>query len=245
LKNLAILSMSRDPEAINELRLEVKKIKAIATLLKQSGKNKDFSTRLLKPLMHDSGIIRLAELNLKILRDHEFRNVNLEREQNGIIENGYVQISVKSEEYKEAVKTLEKKFEGSLFSLKNKEARNYFATIISELSIDFLWPIDKDRLHENRKKIKNLFYTIKVLPTRLKEKIGLNIKYLNQLQDDIGQWHDHSLTLALLCQHELNNEPVYFTISQKETELLEEIKKEVTFFDKKIGIEEGRVVIGE
>ena len=238
LKNLALVSISKDTEAIHELRLEQKKIKAIASLLKQADKNKNFSTKVLKPMVKVTGIIRMAEMNLKILHDHEFTNLNLEREQNSIIENGYTLISGNTEEYKEAVRTLEKHFDQEVDDLKNNDAKNYFTTIISELSIDFLWPVDKDRLHENRKKIKNLIYAIKVLPPKLQENIGLNIKYLEQLQEGIGQWHDYKLTLDLLDQHELNNEPVYFTIRHKETELLVEIKKEVAFFDKKIVMKE-------
>src|SRR2546423_1104940 len=95
LKNLDTLCTVSDSEALHDLRLNAKKVKGLTDLLKSSSKHpKNFSTKLIRPLFQQTGAIRIADLNLKTLKEYQFQNKNLELEQNSIIDRGYKLLSI-------------------------------------------------------------------------------------------------------------------------------------------------------
>ena len=229
--NLAILSTTNDPVAVHELRLHSKKINSVINLLNWAGGQEMFSTKPLRKMVSEAGNTRLAELNLKTLQELGYKNEDIEHEQNKIIEKGYSLLRKRIKAYEKNIGVVEQKFASSVFDVKNKQVLIFFLTVINQLSIDFFWPIDRNKLHENRKKIKDLIYVYKILPENLQRKIALNMDYLDRLQEQIGIWHDLELALVFLNEQQLDNEPVYVSIKEKQAGLYELIKMEVQVFD--------------
>lgn len=228
INNLSTLSISNDSEALHKLRLDAKKIMTIALLLDIHKHN---LFRPLKVIMQHAGNIRMAELNLQTFKDNDYHNPVLERELAGIIEKGYILMCIRNEKYESDVRLLRKRYENSLADVRNQMAIDFFTAIIGELSIAFLLQAVQEELHENRKKMKYLLYAYRVMPAQLKTNIGLNEKYLDHLQEDIGLWHDLELALVLLANKGLNNEVIYRQIKQRQNEIFVRIKNEAEFFE--------------
>jgi CHAD domain-containing protein len=237
-KNFRAIRQSPDSDSVHDLRIESKKLKAIAALLNQTnGGAVHLSIKQMKPLIRQTGTIREAELHLKTLYEHEFGRNGLEQEQKDCIKNGYALLHNNGNDYEAGIKAVKKRFTKSVCGVKNSEARNYIDTIVDQLILHFLWPIDIEQLHEARKKIKNLVYIIDLLPQKLQARINIKIKYLDQLQELIGQWHDLTLTLHLLQSTKLDKDPAFTAMKAKEAALLEQIKKEVEYFPGKVFVQ--------
>jgi CHAD domain-containing protein len=229
------LSLLHDPGQIHVLRLHGKKIKAVAALMVSAGGcEKDFSLRLIQPLIRCAGDIRMAEMNLKTLHECNFNQGGILGEQARVIEKGYAILRAENDQFKTDLADARDRFLGSLKNVKNRVIKKYYDGIIQMLSLAFLWPVDEEQLHENRKHIKNMIFIMKLLPGKLKKEIGLNTKYLDLLQEDIGRWHDLTLTSCVLSEHRLEQDPVFCQIKLKEKSLLECIKAEAAYFDEKV-----------
>lgn len=236
--DLKTLRKTPDDEALHELRLSAKKIKAMVSLLKATAKNgHKFSTRQVKPLFQQTGAIRTARLNLKTLRDHQINNRTLQMLLNDVINYEYNDLCSKYKNYKKTINKLQDKFTSALSGIKDKDVKNYYKKNISRLSISFLWPVDIGALHENRKVIKNLLYINKALPPSLQRSIMLDVKYLDKLQEKIGQWHDFDMARDLLNQHGLIHIAGYASVFCQQMKLMECIKNDVDFFGDKVALD--------
>jgi CHAD domain-containing protein len=237
-KNFRAIQQSPDADSVHDLRVEAKKLKAFSALLNQAnGRAGHLSIKQMKPLIRQTGVIREAELHLKTLYEYEFGSNGLEQEQKECIKNGYALLHNNGNTYKAGIKAVKKRFSKPVRTLKNKEVRNYIDSIIDQLILHFLWPIDTEQLHEARTKIKNLVYIVEMLPQKLQVKININIKYLDPLQELIGQWHDLNLTLHLLQNKNLDKDPSFTAMKAQEVALLEQIKKEVEYFAGKVVVQ--------
>lgn len=232
LKNFGDICLSPDPEAVHDLRVEAKKIKAIAPLLAPA-EDRNF-LKPIKPLIRKTATIREAELHLQTLLEYELADQRLQQELEANIQNSYGLIHAGQKQYKRAIKTVLKRFDRAAGPLKDSAVENYSAFMVDQLTWHFLWPLDKEQLHLARAKAKSLMYTIRMLPDKLQKKSNLNLSYLDQVQEQIGLWHDLNLTLALLVQKQLTKEPAFKKISEKEAGLFEEVKNAVHYFDKKV-----------
>jgi CHAD domain-containing protein len=231
IKNLSTLSISNDREAIHELRLDGKKIMTIAVLLNIHKSN---LFKSLKMIMKHAGNIRMAELNLQTLKDNDYHAPGLTKELEAIIEKGYILICIKNENYKTDIRLLKRRYENSLIDVKDQMAIGFFTTSMDELGSAFLLQKEPEELHENRKKMKHLLYAYRLLPGKLKREINLDKKYLDQLQEEIGLWHDLELALTLLDNKGLNNEGIYCKIKQKQKEVLKKIRNETKIFKERV-----------
>jgi CHAD domain-containing protein len=232
---LKILSETKDPEAIHKLRLEVKKIRALSVLLREiSGNVKLFSTKSLKSVFQLAGRIRLAELNLKILSDFNFSQPALEEDEKKLAALGYELIKARSEAFLEETRSGKKPFTNSIRDIKNNVLRSWFNKSFNDLSIFFLWPVQKEGLHEKRKNIKELNAIFKICPNNLVKELNPDQHYLDNLQELIGQWHDLSVFSNMILSLGLTEDPGYACLKTKEKELFETVLKEATGFDLKI-----------
>src|SRR2546423_393256 len=150
LHNLDILAEILDDEAIHDLRLHSKKVKAISAILKSGSKNKNFSTKAVKPLFQQTGAIRTANLNLQIIKKYQINHKGIVNEQRKIINEAYSILHGNKSPYKKTIKKIKKKYSKELYPLKDDKALAYYKDNINYLSINFLWPIDVQQLHDNR-----------------------------------------------------------------------------------------------
>ena len=236
-ENLSILSISPDSEALHQLRLHAKKIRTIELL---SELHKHHFTAPLKLMVQQAGDTRSAELTLQTLEKFDYQNGALKQELNAIAGRGYEAMLQNSEQYKEVIDSVNKELEKQLDDIKEERVIAFFILLVEELGAALLWPVQEKDLHENRKRLKNLLYAYRFLPKKMREKFDFNEKYLDNLQEQIGQWHDLEMALVLLEEKGLKHEPVYTAIKKKQEEMFDVIKKQAQMFSQKTKVKHGK-----
>ncbi len=230
------ICVETDKETLRQIRVNAKKIKALAQLLKACSKhNHSFSVKPLKDLFHHIGEIRTAQLNAAMVKEYELQSNGFEKEQDAIIQKESKVLCEKQKSYKQNIKKLERRFERKLSKIKDNDIIDYYSNNLQTLSFNFIPPIDPDILHDSRKVIKNLLFPLKVLPTPLVKKLNLNETYLDNLQDLIGQWHDAEVMLQLLSNKNSRNiDAEHNALEIRKNKLFDAIQHLTHSFGKKV-----------
>lgn len=229
-KNIDSLCVTWDKEKLHDLRLNAKKIKAIVSLLKACLPANKLSIKKLKELFDHAGEIRTAQLNIEALHASDIQNEQLEKQQNEIIERESYELCRRRKTYNTNIKKLRKNIEISSNKIKTKNIISFYEERLEELSVNFLPPVNEATLHDNRKIIKTLLLALKALPKSLQKQININKKYLDELQDMIGKWHDTIIVSDLLATNGLHEQE---TVKDKKEKQLETIKNLTNSFDVK------------
>ena len=114
--------------------------------------------------------------------------------------------------------------------IKTNQVKLYYYKNVEKLRFDFSTPIKEDALHESRKIIKNLLLALKALPKSLQAQLTINKKYLDDLQDKIGKWHDMIVTLEMLPANDGNHQSL---VDKKQEQFLA-IKSMADVFNEKV-----------
>lgn len=232
--NLVEIGNNIDKDKLHELRLHSKKAKAVTSFLQESLdiKNK-YSIKELKELFDCAGNIRTAQLNLETIKLAAINNDAFEKCQQSIIDNEAKKLIARKADFKEQINTLEKRLYSNLHDVSNKAAISFYHKNLRLLR-DNLLVIDENQLHDNRKIIKKLLYTLKLLPSLVAKKISLNKGYLDTLQDLIGKWHDTVITLEQLAVAGITDENELAQLRRNQWQIFKTITKEIANFDSNI-----------
>jgi len=229
--NLDALCLEWNSDKLHDLRMNAKKIKAAINLLKNcAGHKKKFSIKKLKELFDHAGEIRTAQLNAEALHENHIQNDKFEKDQNEIIERESSELCKRKKTYIRNIKKLKKSLVLHSSQIKNKSIILYYHKMLEELQSDFLQVVKEEVLHDNRKKIKNLLLALKALPKSLQIKINIDKKYLDELQDKIGKWHDTTIMLDILPKEDTG----YQLLNDKKQMQLKEIKNLTNVFKDKM-----------
>ncbi|MHB8208917.1 CHAD domain-containing protein [Mucilaginibacter sp.] len=174
-----------EQEKLHEFRVEVKKIKAFL-ILADSAAPKSRLLKKFKPIdriFRRAGKIRSASINMKI----NSSVIPIKQRQQ--------QLSIADQKFRrnrrhdmEKIKHAGKQLEGSIKSINNIHISLFYEKHLQQIS-GFLKQGDfSGSLHECRKQLKILLYNYRLVGPLLV--IKLNERYLDQLQQAIGDWHD-------------------------------------------------------
>jgi CHAD domain-containing protein len=171
--NLRKFAGSQDAEALHQLRVALKKIKALAHFSRGCGGKKmvrDFAG--LKPMFKEAGVIRDADkTNQEELRTTTTRHFVAHIKQ-----------------YRRQGKRAGKRLVSTVRAVPTSCIRDWYARQI--VSTGILLIATGDELHRARKQIKEMLYMEKILPDALRVELRLDTGYLDRLQEAIGEWHD-------------------------------------------------------
>lgn len=199
--HLLAFCKTRNPEELHRFRVQVKRITALVLYLQKDPKGRDISQKLkpLKSIFQQAGRIRSAHINLRLIGQYSLHNPIFKNEQETIAKSETGRFCIKRGKYVKTLKRLRKAFSGNFQDIDDKFVSSLYQKQLKQLSRLFAQPdAPVGKLHNNRKKIKNLLYLHEALPKPLAGKINLNTPYLDRLQDAIGKWHDVVLGIELL-----------------------------------------------
>jgi CHAD domain-containing protein len=186
--SLSRFCKTRDHEEIHKLRVEFKKIKALVSLVKECNKNsiipREFESA--KIVYRRAGVVRDAfvahQQQSLIAGDVSLSdNVFLTQASDDFCMKEQLHLSVLND-WKV---TVSKQFE----NVSNACAISFYRKWLSSLSEKFV-SIEEEELHECRKIIKRLMYLYPLMSEQIRQSLGINISYLDTLQEEIGKWHD-------------------------------------------------------
>lgn len=187
---LADFAASSSPEALHQLRVEIKKLRAFARFaVPKAGE----TVEALRKMFRKAGQIREADLNLLLIKKYRLTNATLEAGQSRLLRQRSRSFRAYTAYYGgqtgKAVAILIQK----LKPLRNRRIKRWFKDQLRKTATLLTAPFP-DQLHNARKKIKALLYVHALAPGRL----PLNTDYLHVLQEQIGRWHDVAVAAALV-----------------------------------------------
>jgi len=194
---------SQDEESIHRLRITIKKMKAFARFSKAcSGKDTVGDIDLLKKMYRQAGVIRDAGNHLHLLEQvhpaPEFYRQEQQQLQSAATETFIGHIG----QYRREGKKTHRRLVADIHTIRLDRIRDWYATELIGISV--LLTASGDRLHKARKQIKDLLYVLRLLPSRLVKELRLDEKYLDQLQEAIGQWHDAWIVVGVWAGKDLS-----------------------------------------
>jgi CHAD domain-containing protein len=189
IKNLENFSVNQDPECVHDLRVNIKKLRAVCSFLRKAGQEKLLPKRILGGLFDDAGEMRDLQMNIKLMEQFDQPKQVLET------------LKVNEEKLAETfvlkipgyMKEVNRNQNSIIFSNEDpgkKHVKNYFDKMINKCIALLAGPKDPENLHRFRMLIKKLMYVLDALPRNLARPVGLNVKYLERLQKKAGEWHD-------------------------------------------------------
>jgi CHAD domain-containing protein len=214
-----------DQEELHQFRVQVKKLRALLTLLDSvSAKNKlskDF--RPVRKIFKHCGDIRNAYINLQLGVRYQFKNQGFIDKQLYIIENGTFEIKKQGKAYLKIMKQTHDTLEKDLVSVSDNEINEFYKTQLEQIARALTDLQFNDDLHGCRKQIKNLLYNRKIAGKALEGKLQVNNDYLDKLQGSIGDWHDNILAIELFSSPEVDDKPVVTKLKRQNTRLKKSI----------------------
>ncbi len=198
-KHLKLYRKHPEPELIHDIRVDIKKIRALASFLKKQYKGKPLpKLKALNSIFSKAGEVRDLEINIRLLEELSHDNPLLlnelkeRKERSGILFRKNIPAYIKTvKEIKSALKIPSKKPEKEF-------VKKYFDKLIEKADAYLHHPERKKELHEFRITIKKMMYVYDALPANLQDQCSLNQKYIVQLQEKAGEWHDTYTSLTFL-----------------------------------------------
>jgi CHAD domain-containing protein len=240
---VSLISKKRSRRSANyyhDLRIEIKKIKALFELLQfySSKFNRKSSLRPFKKLFEKAGSIREIQMERKMLAKYLQQTQSRYLDILLNVQNKYEQSFTQIKFTKVVEEILSKKKRvGKFFAdIKRKAAEAYVVKmkrkIIKMLSVE----LDDKDVHEVRKKLKTLHYNIAQLQV---ESEILDGKQWTRFLDLLGRWHDCEVAIRHLKKfvrktkngrvrvEEVSN--ILFNLTREKARLLARINRSATF----------------
>jgi CHAD domain-containing protein len=214
-----------DQEELHQFRVQVKKLRAMLTLLDSPSAKRKLS-RDFKPvrrIFQHCGNVRNAYINLQLGVRYKLQNQEFIDKQLYTIENGTIEIKEQGKEYLKIIKSVHNKLESDLTAISDKEINEFYKAQLEQISGALADLQFNDELHDCRKRIKTLVYNRKIANDALDGKLPINTDYLDKLQSNIGDWHDNILAIGLFSSPEVDDKPVVTKLKQQNTRLKKSI----------------------
>ncbi|PKL84772.1 MAG: hypothetical protein CVV22_11340 [Ignavibacteriae bacterium HGW-Ignavibacteriae-1] len=199
LRSYHLFNEFENPQDLHKMRLEMKKISSFVLFLTLINKNSKWNKQLkaFRPVFKKAGLVRMAQLNLNLAEKYQLADLEIIEMQNAVLDNHLMEFRMKYYDNTEKLSRSLKKISREISRIKEKDIKSFYKYQVNVLA-ELLNSSEIERhLHECRKRIKNLIYTYRFMPSKLKDKVYLNDEYLDEIQEQIGEWHDLDETILL------------------------------------------------
>lgn len=191
-----------DEKSLHQLRVEMKKLKALLKFLHQQYKKHKLkkASHKLKKLFHVTGDIREYQLITKWLRDNECRSIEEvyfnERELKKQIQ--YFQACMP--QHKKDVKDILIKTEKYVKETSEAVAEHYVDDLYEQVEKICMKDLPMKEWHNLRKRIKQWIYALDWIKKKEAQKYKETLEYYNNLQHATGDWHDMNVIENMLTE---------------------------------------------
>lgn len=202
-RQLYAFSGSGSHDALHKLRVEIKKIRAFVELYK--GKiGTTGQLKAVRKIFHRAGIIREANINLQMMKRLHIKQPEFNAEETHVIRRESERFHLHPDRYEKHIRNNIRSLLKVIRPIRNRSIKHWFSRQLKAIAGIFT-ASSTDQFHLARKRIKRLIYIHGMLHKRLTLKLKINIAYLDQLQDAIGEWHDTTVAAELLIDRNTGN----------------------------------------
>ncbi len=233
-----------DQDDLHQFRIYVKKLKAMLTLYSFKPENKGLLKHFkpVKRVFGKAGNVRNAYVNLKLGEKHRLNDEHFNHHQQKTLDKELEEFKNKGSKYLKQLKKTHTALQNNLQRMHNKTIRNFYQDKLAQAGVFFTAPNFGEEMHTARKNIKLLVYNQALAAKALKNKQQINLNYLDELQNAIGQWHDHNLALETLSKTNAAGEEAVINIKNSNAYLEQEILELAENFKERVGTVEDAAV---
>lgn len=191
------------PEELHDFRVEIKKLRALFFFLESvdSKKIHKHSIKKLRTIFREAGTVRSLDVSLNLIKAFKLKlPATAKSKLQKKLKSATATFHEDHKKYGKQLQEIRHDLNKQIFSVSDQQSRKFFQEAIKDLDKTFRGPTDKIDWHESRKTIKILLY----IATIKKEKQP-DTKYLHDLQENIGQWHDTQMAMELLKAYAAKN----------------------------------------
>ena len=229
-----------DQELLHDFRVQVKRLRGMLIMLDvYSSKQLLRYFKPVKKIFKQGGQIRDAYLHLQAGVNYHIENPKFMESQQLVIDEGIENFKVRKEEYLKTLKKAHSEIEDNLQQISNKNIVDYYITELKQIAATLAVIKFDDTLHSCRRQIKILIYNLKFTRKALADKLQVNENYLDDLQGEIGNWHDNILAVELFSVPEINEKLIVAKLKRQNTRLKRSvINKAAGFWAKATTVEQ-------
>lgn len=228
---------TRDPEALHQFRIQVKRLKALLRYLQNAGKEayKTGQLTTLQSIFKHAGRIRSAQNTMSLLQQYAVTDPLVERKLETIEKKETERFCRKGNGYIRSVKEVLERYGQGFQEIEDQQINRLYRKQWKKLTRFFKRPPwATGELHNARKRIKNLNYLYKVLPKKMTRPWKLDEAFLDQLQHSIGVYHDIVLLLEFLKKEGYAHEKQMRVIQREKDGLYRDIQRLSEGFERKV-----------
>ncbi|HYG49817.1 MAG TPA: CHAD domain-containing protein [Flavobacteriales bacterium] len=194
LERLDHFSKHADPEDLHQLRVEIKKTKALLKFYLRPKKAFNELFAPVRKLFKEAGELRTIQLTLELMDNYAIENTRMEDKLNKQLLYVNLNFCKHIEKKRKSASRSIKRFDAYLKPVKKSSIHRRIHKKKDEIEACLRTSkTDLSSLHDCRKKMKILMYVLNGLKPGYAKKAFIDIKKLDKLQDLIGKWHDLQL----------------------------------------------------
>lgn len=199
--HLYAFSETKDIEELHRLRVEIKKIFSLIALQQFKTLKPEFPNyiKFARTIFSKAGKIRNIQLALQINAEYSGKDSNQSEMQRSKLASLINEFSPRTAVYVELLRETERVLLRNTCDIENSRIFNWYEEELQKLARVL---IDKKNyqknMHEARITIKKLLYVYSFLHKKTREKLNLDKRYLCELEEKIGKWHDTAVSVKIL-----------------------------------------------
>ena len=181
-----------EQDQLHQLRVQIKKLKSLLLLFSVNERNKKL-LRIFKPvkkIFHDAGMIRDAHIHLQLADEFGIKHSAFYQQQAELLADETAKFCQAGRKHMKDINRTGKRLTSALKRIDATHITSFYRSELDSIALTLAKREFNEDMHECRKQIKNLLYNQK-LATKIKNgNFRINIPYLDQVQEALGQWHD-------------------------------------------------------
>jgi len=214
-------------ENIHQFRVSVKKLRAFFVLLDDTLSQNKLS-KIFKPvrkIFRHAGEIREAYLNLQMSSRYNMNNEAFILSQVDEMDRSIGTFKESAKKYRKIIDQVHEAIIDELSEIPNNRIQAFYENQLNLIGSTLSKLEFSETLHDCRKRIKTLVYNRKVADKALNGNLNLNAVYLDQLQENIGNWHDTVIAIQLFSTDAFESKPLVVKIKRQNTRLRKSINE--------------------
>lgn len=216
-QGLSDFALENKPEFLHNLRVSIKKIRAVYSFTEKAYKEEYKATQL-KNLFHDAGTIREIQVSITLLGTFSETPKGLINQLKKKTRVLILQFLKNYPKYKRALA----KFRSDVhFPLRLPDKRNIRKFFLHERikATKEIKIRSRKRLHQYRMRLKKIMYVYNLMPEKIQRDMDVDHLSIDRLQTKMGKWHDLHSVIELISHEDASKGNEHYLDKVKQVEL--------------------------
>lgn len=225
----------KDQEDLHKLRVHIKKIRSLVLWCKNDELTKiKTDLKKLKLIYEEAGKIRSGIIFIKLMNEYHIKAKQIINEEEKKRKLNTRLFDIHYWLYKKEIDTSWNKIQKHIIEPSPTHILKNIKKTAKSIQLNLSEHKTTENWHEARKEIKTILYNTEALKTIIKINVNIDTVYLQNLQHQLGEWHDIEVTEELLKMYISHSDKRLKLLRSRKTTIETEIKNCSSEFTKKL-----------